>query len=98
MLITASSDGRFDHSSLLETFRVIEVVVQQDIQLLIPFARTGIHPNSEITDSRTMADLNAALNKPDKILSEGVQKRTTRPYKIFFNNKSVCSSSPSLKI
>ena len=71
MLITASSDGKFGHSSLLETLRVIEAIVPPDIQLLIPFAKTKIHKNAGITDSTTMADVNVSLNKLYNMLSEG---------------------------
>lgn len=70
MLITASSDGKFGHSSLLETLQVIEAIVPPDIQLLIPFAKTKIHRNGVITDSRTMADMKAALNKLYSMLLE----------------------------
>jgi chromate reductase, NAD(P)H dehydrogenase (quinone) len=71
MLITASSDGKFAHSGLLETLHVIEAVVPPDIQLLIPFAKTKIHQNGIITDSQTMADVKAALNKLYNILLNG---------------------------
>jgi len=70
MLITASSDGKFGHSSLLETLRVIEAIVPPDIQLLIPFAKRKIHENAGIMDSRTMADVNVSLNKLYNMLSE----------------------------
>jgi NAD(P)H-dependent FMN reductase len=40
MLITASSEGKFGHLSLLETLRVIEAIVVPELQLLIPFAKT----------------------------------------------------------
>jgi hypothetical protein len=51
--------------------RVIEAIVPPDIQLLIPFAKTKIHENAGITDSRTMADVNVSLNKLYNMLSEG---------------------------
>ena len=70
MLITASSDGKFGHTSLLETLHVIEAIVPPDIQLLIPFAKTRIHQDGLITDSRTKADVKAALNKLYNMLSE----------------------------
>lgn len=71
MLITASLDGKFGHSGLLETLHVIEAVVPPDIQLLIPFAKTRIHQNGIITDSRTMADVKVALHKLYNMLSNG---------------------------
>ena len=76
MLITASTDGKFGHSSLLETLRVIEAIVPPEIQLLIPFANTKIHPNGGITDSQTMADVKVSLNKlHNMILEDYVEKR-----------------------
>ena len=74
MLITASSDGKFGHFSLLETLRVIEAIVPPDIQLQIPFAKTRIHQDGIITDSQTMADVKVALNKLYNMLSEGYAK------------------------
>ena len=71
MLITASSDGKFGHSSLLETLRVKEAIVSPDIQLSIPFVKKKIHENAGITDSTTMADVNVSLNKLYNMLSEG---------------------------
>jgi NAD(P)H-dependent FMN reductase len=70
MLITASSEGKFGHSSLLETLRVIEAIVMPELQLLIPFAKTKIHRNSTIIDSQTLADVTIALNKLHDILTE----------------------------
>jgi chromate reductase, NAD(P)H dehydrogenase (quinone) len=70
MLITASSDGKYGHLSLLETLRVIEAIVPPALQLLIPFAKTKIHHNGNITDSQTMADVRASLNKLYDILTE----------------------------
>jgi chromate reductase, NAD(P)H dehydrogenase (quinone) len=70
MLLTASSDGKFGHSSLLETLRVIEAILPPDIQLLIPFAKTKIHRNGVIIDEQTLEYLKIALNKLDDILTE----------------------------
>jgi chromate reductase len=71
MLITASSDGKFGHSSLLETLRVIGAIVPPDIQLLISFVKTKIRQDGIITDSQTMANVKVALNKLNNILLEG---------------------------
>ena len=75
MLITASSDGKFGHSSMLEILKVIEAVVPPEIQLLIPFAKTKIHQNGVITDSRTKADVKAALNTLYEKLSESYAEK-----------------------
>ena len=70
MLITASSEGKFGHSSLLETLRVIEAIIMPELQLLIPFAKTKIHPNRGIIDSQTLTDIKTAMNKLHDILTE----------------------------
>lgn len=69
MLITASSEGKFGHLSLIETLRVIEAVVMPELQLLIPFAKTKIHRRG-IIDSQTLAEIKIALNKLHDILTE----------------------------
>jgi chromate reductase len=71
MLITASTEGKYGHLSLLETLRVIEAIVPPDLQLLLPFAKTKIHQNGSITDSQTLAEVRASLNKLYEILTEG---------------------------
>ena len=69
MLLTAASDGKFGHSSLLETLRVLEAVLPPDIQLLIPFAKTKIHRNGVINDEETLEHLKIAFKKLDGILT-----------------------------
>ena len=68
MLITASTDGKSGHSSLLETLHVIGAILPPDIQLLIPFAKTKIQQNG-IKDAETITSVKVALNKLNKILS-----------------------------
>jgi chromate reductase len=70
MLITASSEGKFGHLSLLETLRVIEAIIMPELQLLIPFAKTKIHRNGGITDPQTLVEIRDALNKLYDILTE----------------------------
>jgi hypothetical protein len=70
MLITASSEGKFGHLSLLETLRVIEAIIVPELQLLIPFAKTKIHRSKGIIDSQTLAEIKTALNKLHHMLKE----------------------------
>ncbi|HEX5655110.1 MAG TPA: NAD(P)H-dependent oxidoreductase [Chitinophagaceae bacterium] len=51
-LITASSDGKRAHRSLLETLRIIESDIPESSQLLIPFVKTKIK-GDKITDTDT---------------------------------------------
>lgn len=55
-LITASSMGERGHASLLETLRIIECYTPDDLQLLIPFAKTKIN-NDGINDATTLSSV-----------------------------------------
>lgn len=61
-LITASSVGQKGHASLMETLRVIEADITDDTQLIIPFAKTRISANNEVTDEKTLNELNSLLD------------------------------------
>lgn len=61
MLITASTDGKYGHQSLLETLRVIEAKNILDLQLLISFASTKINPDNKITDMTTLNEIKKLL-------------------------------------
>ena len=52
-LITASSDGKRGHQSLLETLRIIESDLPDSLQLLIPFVKTKVNGN-KIIDAATL--------------------------------------------
>lgn len=52
-LITASSLGEKAHRSLLETLNVIEARITPATSLLIPFARTKINAQHQVTDVPT---------------------------------------------
>lgn len=54
VLITASTDGRYGHTALLETLRVIEAGSIDQLQLQIPFIRTKIDAAGRITDPATL--------------------------------------------
>jgi NAD(P)H-dependent FMN reductase len=85
ILITASSDGKFGHASLLETLRVIEAIVPSDIQILIPFAKTKINQKGQITDPQTLAELKVSLNRLENMLTEGNEKNSNLPLQDFLH-------------
>jgi NAD(P)H-dependent FMN reductase len=61
VLITASTDGRMGHASLLETLKVIEAENIDGLQLLISFARTKVGP-SGISDPQTLQAIRGLIN------------------------------------
>ena len=69
-LITGASDGKFAHSALLETLRVIEAKDVEELNLLISFVRTKVNAHSEITDEETTAALKALLEKLLQLINE----------------------------
>jgi chromate reductase len=62
ILITASTDGKFSHQSLLETLRVIEAANVDELQLLIPFIKTKLSEDNEIKDEKTLADIKKIMD------------------------------------
>ena len=62
-LITASTEGKFAHSSLIETLRVIEAEAIEELQLLIPFAQTKINKEGKIIDERTAREIETLMGK-----------------------------------
>jgi NAD(P)H-dependent FMN reductase/predicted transcriptional regulator YdeE len=69
-LITGASDGKFAHSALLETLRVIEAKKVEELNLLISFVRTKVNAKSEITDEGTTAALQSLLEKLLEVINE----------------------------
>lgn len=67
-LITASTDGREGHKSLLETLRVIQAKAVDELQLLISFAQTKVNQDFEITDSALLKNVADLLEKYQQIL------------------------------
>jgi NAD(P)H-dependent FMN reductase len=55
-LITASSDGKRGHCSLLETLRIIESDIPDSSQLLISFIKTRIR-DDKIIDAGTLGQV-----------------------------------------
>lgn len=69
-LITASSDGRMGHISLLETLKVIEADIPEGSQLLISFAKTKVKGN-DIADLVTRSQVEKLIDS----LAMTIQKR-----------------------
>ncbi|MBS1512316.1 MAG: NAD(P)H-dependent oxidoreductase [Bacteroidetes bacterium] len=62
-LITASTDGRFGHESLLETLKTIEAGHVSSLQLLIQFVQTKIAADGTITDAHTLSAVKELMDK-----------------------------------
>jgi NAD(P)H-dependent FMN reductase len=63
VLITASSDGRFGHQSLLETLRVIEAKDVEQLQLQIQFVKTKVDSSGRIIDERTREEVKQLMDR-----------------------------------
>lgn len=61
MLITASTDGSYGHKALLETLKAIEAKNIDNLQMVIPFAKTKISVDNKISDEKTLADVEALI-------------------------------------
>ena len=57
MLITASTGGHYGHKALMETLRAIEAKNVDNLQMVIPFAKTKINMENKITDEKTLFDV-----------------------------------------
>jgi chromate reductase, NAD(P)H dehydrogenase (quinone) len=68
MLITASTDGREGHKSLLETLRVIQVKEVERLQLLISHAQTKINQQFEITDLPLLKSIEELIGMFQRLL------------------------------
>ncbi len=69
MLITAATDGSFAHNALMETLKAIEAKNVTNLQLVISFAKTKINNHNQITDSKTVEDVQALLTRFVQTLS-----------------------------
>lgn len=70
MLITASTVGSFGHKALLETLKAIEAKNIDNLQLVISFAKTKINNENQITDNKTLHEVQALLTRFIQTLSE----------------------------
>lgn len=69
VLITASSDGRYGHQSLLEILRVIEARYVEQLQLLIQFIKTKVDGSGRIIDEKTQRDVKQLMDNFIRCLS-----------------------------
>lgn len=53
-LITASTDGSFAHTALIEVLKTIEAKNIEQLQLLIQFSKTKVSSENIITDEKTL--------------------------------------------
>jgi chromate reductase len=71
VLITASTDGRFGHAALIETLRVIEAGNIDRQNLVIPFVRTKISLDGQITDAATLEAVKRVMEELRKTIVSG---------------------------
>ena len=68
-LITASTMGEKGHASLLETLKIIDSTISNETQLLISLAKTKINAKFEITNEKTLSELNNLITAFEKAIS-----------------------------
>ena len=68
-LITATTIGEKGHASLLETLKIIDSTISNETQLLISLAKTKINANFEITNEKTLSELNNLISAFEKVIS-----------------------------
>jgi chromate reductase len=74
LLITASTDGQFGHSALLETLIAIGAKNIAQLQLLIQFAQTKINKDGVITDEKTRDEIALLLEQLKATIDENVEE------------------------
>lgn len=67
-LITAATDGRAAHASLLDTLKMVEAKEVAKNQLLIQFVKTKLNTEEEIIHEPTRADISAIITSLKQIL------------------------------
>jgi chromate reductase, NAD(P)H dehydrogenase (quinone) len=73
-LITASSQGYRGHASLLETLKMIEAVVSEETQLVIPFARTKVSNDNRIIDAETQENVVKVMNALEELVRSEIER------------------------
>jgi len=61
MAITASTSGTKAHASLLGVLEVLEAIMTPDTQLLIPFIKTKVNKEGQITDPATLQQVKTGV-------------------------------------
>jgi chromate reductase len=67
-LITASLSGEKAHQSLLGTLLIIEAKMTTDTQLLVPFVKSKVNDDAQITDPGTLHAVNKLLRSLAEII------------------------------
>lgn len=62
MLITASTGGNFGHKALMETLKAIEAKNIDNLQMVIPFVKTKISMDHQITDDKTLREIKLLID------------------------------------
>lgn len=78
-LITASLSGEKAHNSLLGTLLIIEARMTTDTQLLIPFVKTKVNNECEITDKETLNSINKLTRSLTEIIRNKKDGLLTAP-------------------
>ena len=68
-LITASSVGEKGHASLLETLKVISANITDETQLLVSHAKLKVNNDGQITDDKTLNDVENLIRAFEKMLN-----------------------------
>ena len=67
-LITASSVGEKGPASLLETLKVLSVKISDATQLLVSHAKLKINNDGQITDEKTLTQVESLTRASDELL------------------------------
>lgn len=78
-LITASLSGEKAHAALLGTLLIIEARMTTDTQLLIPFIKTKVDENCNITDAETLAGINRLIQSMSQLVRHDPPNLLTAP-------------------
>ncbi|KIO77034.1 flavoprotein [Pedobacter lusitanus] len=68
VLITAATDGQYAHQSLMGTLKVIEAKNIENLQLLIPYAKTKVSAEGRITEEKTLGEIRALIDRFNQTL------------------------------
>jgi chromate reductase len=60
-LITAGLSGKVAHQSLLGTLLMVEARISQHMQVIVPFVKTKVNHNAQITDAETLEAINKLI-------------------------------------
>jgi chromate reductase, NAD(P)H dehydrogenase (quinone) len=61
-LITAGLSGKVGHQSLLGTLLMIDCKISKPMQIVIPYVKTKINHDAQITDAETLSEVNELIS------------------------------------